>query len=196
MWYHVVSQVPNFRHHFQDIKFNCVCMAYYSTPRSSKTHTHTHARTHTHTHTHIYIYIYIYIYQISLSQTTTQWSLLSRHKLTRLEYICTMCDWSVELNWMTIFSKQYSVKYTDLRDVIWVMWYITYHCWRKSKAIPITSRGGLYGCDIIRSPDCPDNRHRDGSEVVRLKHRPSSTPQKQLSLFWYTFFRDWRNPRA
>jgi hypothetical protein len=34
------------------------------------------------------------------------------------------------------------------------------------KAISITGRGGLYGCEMLRIPHCLDNRLIDGSKVV------------------------------
>jgi hypothetical protein len=45
-------------------------------------------------------------------------------------------------------------------------------------AIPVTGRGGLYGCETSRLPYSPDNRLRDGGKVVGPTHRPRSTPQK------------------
>jgi hypothetical protein len=50
-----------------------------------------------------------------------------------------------------------------------------------SKAIPITGRGGLWGCEMLRIPHCLGNRLTDGSKVVRLMHRPRSTLQKHFS---------------
>jgi hypothetical protein len=49
----------------------------------------------------------------------------------------------------------------------------------KSKAIPVTGRGGLYSCDMLRIPHCLDNWLTDGGKVVGPTHRPRSTPQKQ-----------------
>jgi hypothetical protein len=49
----------------------------------------------------------------------------------------------------------------------------------KSKAIPVTDRGGLWGCETLRIPHCLDNRLIDGGKVVRPTHRPRSTPQKR-----------------
>jgi hypothetical protein len=48
-----------------------------------------------------------------------------------------------------------------------------------SKYIPITGRGGLWGCQILRIPHCLDSRLTDGDKFVRLTHQPPSTPQKQ-----------------
>jgi hypothetical protein len=40
----------------------------------------------------------------------------------------------------------------------------------KSKAIPVTGRGGLYGCEMLRILHCLDNRLRDGGKVVSPTH--------------------------
>jgi hypothetical protein len=45
-------------------------------------------------------------------------------------------------------------------------------------AIPVTGRGGLKGCEMLRIPHCLDSRLTDGGLVVSLKKRPRSTPQK------------------
>jgi hypothetical protein len=47
----------------------------------------------------------------------------------------------------------------------------------KSKAIPVTGRGGLWGCEMLMIPHYLDNRLADGSKVVDLTHRPRSIPQ-------------------
>jgi hypothetical protein len=46
----------------------------------------------------------------------------------------------------------------------------------RSKAIPVTGRGGLYGDDEI--PHCLDNRLTDGGKVVSPTYRPHFTLQK------------------
>jgi hypothetical protein len=38
----------------------------------------------------------------------------------------------------------------------------------KCKAIPVTGRGGLYGCNMLRIPHCLDNRLTDGG-IVRSR---------------------------
>jgi hypothetical protein len=48
----------------------------------------------------------------------------------------------------------------------------------KSKAIPVTSRGGLQGCEMLRIPHCPDNLFTDGNKVVNPTHQLCSTPKK------------------
>jgi hypothetical protein len=49
---------------------------------------------------------------------------------------------------------------------------------KKGKAIPVTGRGGLLGCETSRLPQFLDNRLTDGGEVVSLKRRPLFTPIK------------------
>jgi hypothetical protein len=53
---------------------------------------------------------------------------------------------------------------------------------KKKRAIHVTGRGGLKGCEMLRIPHCTDNRLIDGSETVRITHRPRSTPQEHS---WY-----------
>jgi hypothetical protein len=48
----------------------------------------------------------------------------------------------------------------------------------RKNAIPVTGRGGLHGCEMLRIPYCLYSRLTDGGEVVSLTHRPRSTPQK------------------
>jgi hypothetical protein len=48
----------------------------------------------------------------------------------------------------------------------------------KSKAIPVTGRGGVWGCDTLRIPHCLDNRLTDGGNIVIPTHRPRSAVQK------------------
>jgi hypothetical protein len=49
---------------------------------------------------------------------------------------------------------------------------------KKSKAITVTGRGGLYGCEMLRIPHCLYNRLTDGGKFVSPAHRPHFTPQK------------------
>jgi hypothetical protein len=55
---------------------------------------------------------------------------------------------------------------------------------RLSKAIPVTDRGGLYGCERSRLPHFLDNRLTDGGEDVSFTRRPPFSPQKDS---WYSF---------
>jgi hypothetical protein len=52
----------------------------------------------------------------------------------------------------------------------------------KGKAIPVTGRGGPYGCERSRLPCFLDSRLTDGGEVVSLTRRPPFTPQEDS---WY-----------
>jgi hypothetical protein len=49
---------------------------------------------------------------------------------------------------------------------------------KKGKTIPVTSRGGPYGCETSRFPYFLDNRLTDGGKVVSPKRRPPFTPGK------------------
>jgi hypothetical protein len=48
----------------------------------------------------------------------------------------------------------------------------------QKRTILVTSRGGLYGCEMPRIPDCLDNRFTHGRQVVSLKRQPCFTPKK------------------
>jgi hypothetical protein len=52
----------------------------------------------------------------------------------------------------------------------------------ESKAIPVTGRGCLYHCEILRIALCLDSRVTDDGEVVSLTRRQRSTPQKLFPL--------------
>jgi hypothetical protein len=41
----------------------------------------------------------------------------------------------------------------------------------KSKAIAVTGRGGLWGCEMLRIPNRLENRLIDGGKLVNLEHR-------------------------
>jgi hypothetical protein len=43
----------------------------------------------------------------------------------------------------------------------------------KGKAIPVTGRGGKYGCETSRLPRFLDNLLTDGGEAVSLTRRPA-----------------------
>jgi hypothetical protein len=42
----------------------------------------------------------------------------------------------------------------------------------KSEAIPVTSGGSLYVCEMLRIPQCLDSQLVDDNKVVSLMHRP------------------------
>jgi hypothetical protein len=58
----------------------------------------------------------------------------------------------------------------------------------KSKAIPVTGRGGLQGCDMLRIPHCLDNRLTDGGEVVSLTHRQRFAHRGEKERFLMLYF--------
>jgi hypothetical protein len=45
----------------------------------------------------------------------------------------------------------------------------------RSKAIPVTGRGDLEGCEMLRIRDCVDNRLTDGGNFVSLTHNFSAS---------------------
>jgi hypothetical protein len=49
---------------------------------------------------------------------------------------------------------------------------------KESRAIPVTSRGGIKGCETSKTPNFLDNRLTDSGEVVNLMLRPRFTPQE------------------
>jgi hypothetical protein len=57
-----------------------------------------------------------------------------------------------------------------------------------SKAIPVTDRGGLKGCEMLRVPHCLDNRLTDAGKVVSPTHRPQFTPEKHYLSVSGTLF--------
>jgi hypothetical protein len=48
----------------------------------------------------------------------------------------------------------------------------------QNKDIPVTGRGGLYGCEMLRIPRCLDNHFTDGGKVVSPTHWPRFAVQK------------------
>jgi hypothetical protein len=63
----------------------------------------------------------------------------------------------------------------------------------KSKAIPVTGCGGLYGCEMLRLTHFLDNWLMDGGEVFSLARRPHFTSQEDS---WYSFLLQAVNPRV
>jgi hypothetical protein len=56
---------------------------------------------------------------------------------------------------------------------------------KKGEAIPVTGRGGPWGCETSRFPHFLDNWLTDGSEVVSLTGRPPFIPRKiPGTQFW------------
>jgi hypothetical protein len=49
---------------------------------------------------------------------------------------------------------------------------------KKGKAIPVTGRGGPYGCEISRLSHFLDNRLTDGGEFVSLTRQMTFTLRK------------------
>jgi hypothetical protein len=57
---------------------------------------------------------------------------------------------------------------------------------KKVKAIHVTGRGGQYGCEMLGTPHCLDNR-TDGGKVVSPTHRPHFTSPETSLLFFLMF---------
>jgi hypothetical protein len=55
---------------------------------------------------------------------------------------------------------------------------------KKSKALPVTGRGDIWGCEMLRIPQCLESRLTDCGEVFSLTHRPRFSSRK---IFWYLF---------
>jgi hypothetical protein len=48
----------------------------------------------------------------------------------------------------------------------------------KGKVLPVTRRGGPWGCETSRLPHFLENRLTDGGEVVNFTRRPPFAPRK------------------
>jgi hypothetical protein len=60
-----------------------------------------------------------------------------------------------------------------------------HHLPKKTDAILITGRGGLWGCEMLGNPHYLDNPLTDECEVVSSTHRPSLySPETLLASFW------------
>jgi hypothetical protein len=53
---------------------------------------------------------------------------------------------------------------------------------RVCKSIPVTGRGGLQGCEMLRIPHILENTLTDGGEVVSLTRQPPFTLKKDVLL--------------
>jgi hypothetical protein len=56
--------------------------------------------------------------------------------------------------------------------------------YKKSIAILVTGRGGLWDCEMSRIPHCVDLLITDGGEFVSITLRMRFTARK---IFWYSF---------
>jgi hypothetical protein len=51
-----------------------------------------------------------------------------------------------------------------------------------SKAMVDTGRGGMWSCEMLRIPNFLDKRLTNGGEIVSLKRRQRSAPQKHFLM--------------
>jgi hypothetical protein len=51
--------------------------------------------------------------------------------------------------------------------------------------MPLTGRGGPYGCEMLRIPHYLNNQLIDGGKVVSPTHQPHFTPQKHYFFFMF-----------
>jgi hypothetical protein len=65
----------------------------------------------------------------------------------------------------------------DFNMYVGIQLIIPFLLWQ-AKAIPVTGRGRLQGCEMLRIPHCLENWLTDGGKVVSPTHRPQLTPQK------------------
>jgi hypothetical protein len=77
----------------------------------------------------------------------------------------------------TVIISKYFLLYIDLKCVPATF---LFHAITKikNKAIPVTGRGALQGCEMLRIRHCIDNRLIDGGKVVSPTHRSHFTLQK------------------
>jgi hypothetical protein len=55
-------------------------------------------------------------------------------------------------------------------------------CRVKGKAIPVTGRGGAWGCEMLRLPHYLDSLLTDDGKVVSLTRRPPFTSKNILGI--------------
>jgi hypothetical protein len=77
---------------------------------------------------------------------------------------------------------------TDTCDQFHALSYDSRRTVKKSKAIPVTDRGGLQDCKMLRIPHCLDNWLTEGGKDASLTCRPPLYSLVTLFLcFWYSF---------
>jgi hypothetical protein len=64
---------------------------------------------------------------------------------------------------MTTQTQNNQIYTSNIHATTWLMW--------PAKDIPVTGRGGPYGCEILRLPNFLENRLTDGGEVFNFMRR-------------------------
>jgi hypothetical protein len=67
---------------------------------------------------------------------------------------------------------------TDMTIVKCVMFHFVKRTRRKGKTIPVTGRGGPWGCETSRLPHFLDNQFAYGGDVASLMRQPPFTTRK------------------
>jgi hypothetical protein len=65
---------------------------------------------------------------------------------------------------------------------------LEHHLHMNSKATPVTGRGGLECCEMLRIPYCLDNRFTYAGKILGLTHLSRSTANKHYLSVSVTHF--------
>jgi hypothetical protein len=111
----------------------------------------------------VHIFTWRYMKRSNFSLTTVHVYLGSTVcKGIHHDLIQIFCDVA---NLLTYFST-YKINKSVIHTSIFLWRYNTL----KIKSIPVTDRGGLQGCEMLKIPHCLDNRLTDGGKVVSPTH--------------------------
>jgi hypothetical protein len=91
----------------------------------------------------------------------------------------TFLDFSWSSSILTLECRNNILNYTATVFFLIILQFVVHYVPKKSKAIFVTGRGELQGCEMLRIPHCLDNRLTDCGKVVSPTHRLRSTPQKR-----------------
>jgi hypothetical protein len=109
----------------------------------------------------------------------------SQLKLPLISAMALFFTWSTILSSLSLSEGLASIENTS-RDEPYCpkgmnisQYLVSYFLFKK--LLPVTDRGDLQGCEMLRIPHCIDSRLTDGGKVVSLTRRPRSTSQKHFS---------------